>query len=98
MNFSFDEKCEMKTYRPAALHTGKEWFISFYAYDPASEKLKRKRIKINYIKSITERRRYAYGLIRRININLEQGWNPFMEDRGTKAYRKIDSRLSDSCE
>lgn len=59
MKFSFEENCEMIAYRPAVLHTGKEWYISFYAFDPASEKLKRKRIKINYIEKVAERRRYA---------------------------------------
>lgn len=41
------------------LQTGKEWYIIFKAFDPASGIMKRKRIKLNHIKGLTERRRYA---------------------------------------
>lgn len=83
----------MKSYRPASLHTGKEWYISFYAFDPQSDKLKRKRIKINFIDKASERRRYANELIKKININLAKGWNPFFDSKAHKAYRKIDEAM-----
>lgn len=50
---------EIKKYTPPKLHTGKEWYISFYAFDPVSGKLRRKRIKVNYIRLISERHKYT---------------------------------------
>ncbi|MCK5821942.1 MAG: hypothetical protein KAH17_08645 [Bacteroidales bacterium] len=70
---------ELIAYRPASLHTGSCWFVSYYSYDPQSESLKRKRIKLNHIDKISERRKYANELIKRINNNLAQGWNPFLD-------------------
>ncbi len=40
----------VKQYTRAELREGKEWYIEFYAYDPAQARLRRKRIKINRIK------------------------------------------------
>ena len=57
----------------------------------------RKKIKINHIEKITERRQYAQGLIRRLNVELEKGWNPFIEEQNSKSYslliKAIDSFL-----
>lgn len=36
----------VKQYTRAELREGKEWYIEFYAYDPALARLRRKRIKI----------------------------------------------------
>lgn len=55
------------------------WYIEFYAYEPTSCRLKRKRIKINRIKDIKARRQYASGLIYRITQQLISGWNPWIE-------------------
>lgn len=81
---------EVKNYSPARLTQGKEWFISFYAFDPATAKRKRKKIKVNHIKSIKERRRYAQDLIIRINNRLAEGWNPWIEADSGRAYATLD--------
>lgn len=60
------------------LHAGKDWYVGFYAFDPAKKKMRRKRIKINFIKKIGARRRYADGLMRRLVVQLEKGWNPWI--------------------
>lgn len=60
------------------LREGKEWYIEFYAYDPAICRLRRKRIKINRIKKIKERRAYARDVISRITTQLARGWNPWI--------------------
>lgn len=57
--------------------------ITFYAYDPATDRLRRKRIKINTIKPASARRRYAEALMKRITEKLAEGWNPWvMPDMG----------------
>lgn len=77
---------EIKRYTPPELHTGKEWYISFYAFNPACAKLKRKRIKINSISNLKERRKYAKDLINRLSEQLSLGWNPWIEAVDKSAY------------
>ncbi|MGL4292725.1 MAG: tyrosine-type recombinase/integrase [Bacteroidales bacterium] len=67
------------SYTLPELYTGKEWYIGFYAYDPITGKLKRKKIKINFIKSITQRRKRAKDIIYNLTCKLEKGWNPWIE-------------------
>ena len=50
---------EIKSYTPPILHTGKDWYIDFYAFNPVDGVMKRKKIKLNFIKSVKERRAYA---------------------------------------
>lgn len=53
-------------------------FIEFYAYDPEQGKMRRKRIKLNRIKGIANRRNYARGVIKRLTDQLNHGWNPWI--------------------
>ncbi len=85
---------QISTYKPARLHTGKCWYISFHVFDPESERLKIKRIKLNYIGKATERRRYANELIIRINNNLAQGWNPYLDQESKKGFAKISVAIA----
>lgn len=55
------------------------WYVEFYAYDPLLQKQRRKRIKVNRVKSIKSRRQYASGLIARLTQQLQLGWNPWIE-------------------
>jgi len=52
------QKSATVKYVPAELHENKEWYISYYVINPATNCLKRKVIKLNRIKSITKRRRF----------------------------------------
>ncbi len=76
------------------LQTGKEWYVIFRSLDPASGTMKRKRIKLNHIQSLRERRRYADVLMKRLIVRLDQGWNPWIEAENGKAYHKF----SDVCD
>lgn len=73
-------------YTSPKLHEGKEWYISFYAYDPNQKKMRRKRIKLNRINKIRERRKYADGLIKRLHNSLEAGWNPWVHIVSSKTH------------
>lgn len=77
---------EVISFKYPKLYTGKDWYIGFYAYDPAKGEMRRKRIRINNIEGITKRRQYASSLISRISQKLEQGWNPWIEEENSKAY------------
>ena len=68
------------------LHTGKDWYIDFYAFCPATGAMKRKKFKLNYIDSIKERRKYAKDFMNRISEKLAVGWNPWIEQESGSAY------------
>lgn len=66
---------------PAQLYTSpQDWFVYYSCLDPATNKLKRKKVKINRIKKLAERKRYARWLIEEINDKLYTGWNPWVEE------------------
>ena len=68
----------VRQYTPPVLREGAEWYIEFYAYDPALCRLRRKRIKLNRIKALTKRRAYAREMIAKITLQLQRGWNPWI--------------------
>lgn len=69
------------------LHTGKSWYVDFYAYDPTIDGLKRKKLMLDkYPKS--ERRYVASALIAEITTKLKGGWNPFINIDATRSYTK----------
>lgn len=70
-----------KSFIPAQLYTSPQmWFVYFSVVHPETNRYKRKKIKLNRIKSIAERKRYARYLIEEINQKLYAGWNPFLEE------------------
>ncbi len=76
-------------YTPPKLYTGKngkDWYIGFYAFDPELNKMRLKRIKINHVEKISERRKYASDLIIRLSEKLRAGYNPFIEQGTGKGY------------
>lgn len=77
---------QVLSYTNPQLYTGKEWYIGFQAFDPVIGKLKRKRIKLNRIDKIGERRKYANDLLKRITQQLQQGWNPWIEQSDGKGH------------
>ena len=38
---------ELRAFTYPLLHTGKEWYVGFNAFDPVQGKMRRKKIKIN---------------------------------------------------
>jgi len=86
---------EIKKYRPATLRTGKEWFVEYYVYRPDTHVMTRKKIMLDHIKKASERRAYATGLMRRLNAELEKGWNPFISEENSKTYTKFTKVIDD---
>lgn len=80
-------------YRPARyLSGGKCAYVVYSVCNPESGRLMYRRIKLNYIKSKAERKRYAEDLIKTINVKLANGYNPFADN--TNAAKMI--MLSDA--
>ncbi len=76
-------------YLPAELRENKEWHVRYYVKNPSTNKLHVKKVKINRIKKITERRKYGKKLAVEINKKLETGWNPFLEHEAAKSFTNI---------
>jgi len=79
----------IRAYTLPQLTQGKSyWYISFYAFDPAEGKMRRKRIRVTpRIQNSRDRKRYAQDLMHRITQELECGWNPWLEYQGAEAYQ-----------
>ena len=53
------------------LHTGKNWYIDFKAYDPLEQKMKRKKYMLDSIDKISVRKKRATELIANISRQLQ---------------------------
>lgn len=71
---------EILPYTYPALYEGKQWYIGFYAIDPATGLMRRKRYKLSHIKGNKQRRRYAQRMIYEIMEKLDHGWNPWVHE------------------
>lgn len=72
------------------LHTGKSWYVDFYCYDPALQKMRRKKIMLDSISNKSQRRRRATEIITRLYDKLSSGWNPWCDSRSDREYTTID--------
>lgn len=66
------------------LHTGKNWYIDFKAYDPIEQKMKRKKYMLDGIDKISIRRKRAAELIANISQQLSSGWNPWADTSNSR--------------
>jgi site-specific recombinase XerD len=85
---------EVVDFIPASLHETKNWEIIFYARDPQSGDLRRKRIRVGGIKNKGERRIWAKQMMYSINKKLNDGWNPFIEAESSRQYYKIEDVIT----
>ena len=60
--------------------------VEYYVLDPLTQKFVRKRTYLNRIKKAKDRRAYAADLIKKINSNLKNGWNPLLAERKEKKF------------
>ncbi len=66
------------------LHTGKNWYVDFFAYDPVSNGMKRKKYMLDRTHGRSARRKMATLLISNLTQRLIQGWNPFVSNDATR--------------
>lgn len=74
------------SYTEPKLHTGNNWYIDFYSYDPLEQKMKRKKYMLNGITKASDRRRRANKIITNLNIKLRSGWNPWADVENSRQY------------
>lgn len=76
-----------KTYEYAELKlSAGRYYVYFKMFDPSIEKLRAQRIYIKKYKTEALIKREGKRLCNDINIKLEQGWNPLIEEKGYKQY------------
>lgn len=64
---------------PAVKETAQGMHIEFYAFDPATGRMRRKRIFCNREKKRSLQKAYALDVQRRLTERLFEGWNPFVD-------------------
>lgn len=63
---------------PVYKENGAGSYIELRAYDPEKGKMRRKTVKLNRIKGLTNRRNEARRIIKRLTNQLNNGWNPWI--------------------
>ena len=81
-------KC-LVDYTLPRLHKGKQWYVDFYAYDPAVGDLRRKKYMLDSYKKVNERENYAAILIHNIFERLKHGWNPWTDATKTRHFTEF---------
>ena len=76
-------------YIPATIHPGKDFHVSYYVINPDTNKLERKKVRLNRIKRVSDRNSVARQLVHNINVKLAKGWNPFIENEAPKSLHKL---------
>ena len=82
---------DIPSYTLPKLHTGKTWYVDFMCYDPAEQKMKRKKYMLDGIDKVTERRKRAADIIASVTSRLRSGWNPWVELSNSRQYAKFDA-------
>lgn len=72
------------------LHTGKQWYVDFFCYDPAEEKMKRKKYMLDHITKLSDRRKLATEIINTATARLRSGWNPWIDASGKRQYTTFE--------
>lgn len=81
------------SYTLPKLHTGKNWYIDFFAFDPVEQKLRRKKYMLDSIDKISDRKRRATELLTNLNVKLRSGWNPWADVSSARQYTNFNSCL-----
>lgn len=75
------------------LHKGKQWYVDFFAFDPARDRMRRKKYMLDHYKSERDRENIAAILIHNLFEKLKVGWNPFVNARKTRQFTEFSTVL-----
>ena len=76
------------------LHKGKNWYVDFFAYDPVTDRMKRKKYMLDRQKKKGERHIMATMLITNITQRLIKGWNPWVRNDSTRHLAQFSEVLA----
>ena len=80
-------------FTPPTRHDGKSSYIAFYAKDPATGRLKRKKYMLDRYEKGHDRDFMAAHITANIMNRLVQGWNPWTSDQGVRGHVRFDEVL-----
>ena len=88
------KSCLASNFLPAMLKGYKSgWVIEYYAENPLTKKMERKKFKINRLvsryKCKKDARNHANKMTMALNIRLSTGWNPFFTDDDARLYTSV---------
>lgn len=86
LNSELVSKNEIVGFTLPRLHRGKTCYVDFFAYDPASGKMRRKKYMLDRYKSRKERETISAILIHNLIDKLKAGWNPFVNADKTRQF------------
>ena len=72
---------------------GKHFYVDFYCFDPASQKMRRKKYYLDKITDKKERYTYAHTLICTLAKHLREGWNPWVNLVTLRGYIPLSDVL-----
>lgn len=81
-------------FKPAQVSKGNVWYVIYWVENPDTGEHVRKRIKVNRVKPIAERNRYAKMLTDEINQKLYAGWNPFLEQMAPRGFDNLQEAMA----
>lgn len=90
---------EYHQYLPAVLrHNCDGWVVEYYVYNPAKEKMERKRMLLNILRkryrTLSEFKVAANHIICTINAKLAGGWSPFGETENIRYYTPLEEMMT----
>lgn len=80
---------EIIGYTLPRIHRGKSYYVDFFAYDPTTDRLKRKRYMLDRYHNRAEREKIAAVLVYNLTHKLLSGWNPFVNTTNTRQYTEL---------
>lgn len=89
LNKSFLTTKNIVDYTLPCLHKGKQWYVDFYAYDPSTDSMRRKRYMLDRYKKVSDRNKYAAILIHNLFEKLKAGWNPWTNASKTRHFTEF---------
>lgn len=76
-------------YTVPVLHRGKTWYVDFYAFDPATGEMRRKKYHIDSIKGITAKKQRGAEICAALMQKLRGGWNPWAQEGCSRSYARF---------
>lgn len=80
-------------YVPPVLHTGKTWYIDYYAKHPNTGRMERKRVKVNHVPQGATRKRYAQLVVAELTRKLQAGWSPWAPDSAPRDFVTLGAAM-----
>ena len=77
---------ELNEWTYPILHQGKQWYVDFWAYDPARGKMRRKKFMLDRYPSKRAKMTVASELTHNLVAKLKQGWNPWVNAGRTRLF------------